>query len=405
MRKLPYYYFWALIIFLPFQKLFEAVLSRWLATNALFWISHWYEIALVVLIVVSIISLVRSRSCPDFKLFNKPALYYVALSLISALFIAANLSRGLEGFRFAALPVVFLLLTQIVPMNERQKRMLTGVYLTMAALIAFWAIIERYLPLNYWQYFSLSDFGWGKYHLAEQVYQSATFMNGPNQVASYLLPALFIQFGEIKKNNRLAGIILALVMLAAIILTFSRAAAIALVLGLFIYFASGPIARKVKIVLAVSLAALILIAYLTARSLPSWQALIYHGTSQSFHEESLKLSIDELKKGSINQWAIGRGIGSAGPAALKYGDGIISESWYLELLLELGIIGLALWLWLIADLSVKLWRVRNMGLLAGLVSVSVAAIFLHTWADNPAVAISLFILLGSIINQRENKKI
>ena len=102
--------------------------------------------------------------------------------------------------------------------------------------------------------------------------------------------------------------------------------------------------------------------------------------------------MEELKSRSFDQLMIGSGLGSAGPAAIKYGDGLVSESWYLQILLEIGIIGLSLWLWFIVDISVKLWRRRQQGLLMGLLSVSIAAIFLHTWADNPAIAITIFAL-------------
>jgi hypothetical protein len=99
---------------------------------------------------------------------------------------------------------------------------------------------------------------------------------------------------------------------------------------------------------------------------------------------------------------IGSGLGTAGPAVLKYGNGEISESWYLQLALELGIVGLALWLVFIGFLINRLWRSEQIGLMLGLVGVSLAAIFLHTWADNPAIAITLFMLIGITINWENN---
>jgi hypothetical protein len=131
---------------------------------------------------------------------------------------------------------------------------------------------------------------------------------------------------------------------------------------------------------------------------------------------------------------VGQGIGTAGPASFNFQPNI-QESWYLQVLSEIGIVGLLLWLGIIilllrdfflskchceesstrqspanagpifmGDSSIPRNDLR-VGLTLALLSISVAAIFLHTFADNPSVAISLFIILGvySSTNFREAK--
>ena len=69
-------------------------------------------------------------------------------------------------------------------------------------------------------------------------------------------------------------------------------------------------------------------------------------------------------------------------------------------MLELGVIGLILWLLFIFTVILNLNQTKEFRLALGLISVSVAAVFLHTFADNPALSYTLFILIGLKIKQR-----
>jgi len=128
--------------------------------------------------------------------------------------------------------------------------------------------------------------------------------------------------------------------------------------------------------------------------------LFTHGSSQIEHFSSIKNSLFEIKNRLISEplkFFFGSGLGTAGPAVLKYGNGFISESWYLQIALEMGIIGLLLWLYLIFDILKKLIKIKETALVLGLIAVSICALFLHTWADNPAVAVTIFVLIGTKI--------
>ena len=153
----------------------------------------------------------------------------------------------------------------------------------------------------------------------------------------------------------------------------------------------------VKYVLG-GLSAIIIVgsAYLLFATQISKSDVITHGQSQSQHIYAIKDSIAEIidRKSQPVKLIFGSGLGTAGPAVIKYGDGFVSESWYLQLALELGILGLGLWIALIVTLIVRMWREHQEGLMLGLIGVSIAAIFLHTWADNPALATTLFLLIG-----------
>jgi O-antigen ligase len=77
---------------------------------------------------------------------------------------------------------------------------------------------------------------------------------------------------------------------------------------------------------------------------------------------------------------------------MKYGDGIVSESWYFQVVLEIGIVGLLLWS--LFFYFVLKQSQQEPGLLFGLLAILVMTAFLHTLSDNPAITFTLFAFVG-----------
>lgn len=112
----------------------------------------------------------------------------------------------------------------------------------------------------------------------------------------------------------------------------------------------------------------------------------------------------ESSLGHLNAWMIGireivahpfgLGLGTAGPASYHFGSPIIPENWYLQIGVEMGLIGMLLFLWILLLLGRHLWGTKiASGLLAALCSICIMALFLHTFEDAPTV-ISLFVIFG-----------
>jgi len=82
---------------------------------------------------------------------------------------------------------------------------------------------------------------------------------------------------------------------------------------------------------------------------------------------------------------------------------MLPENWYLQIGVELGIIGLALFI--VFTLLVILRLRRNttplgVGVFASFVGVSVAALFLHAW-ESSAVAYTLWVLAAAVLSVSE----
>jgi hypothetical protein len=90
----------------------------------------------------------------------------------------------------------------------------------------------------------------------------------------------------------------------------------------------------------------------------------------------------------IVQNPFGSGPGSAGPASFYNSNAqpIISESYFVQLGQEVGVLGLLLFLLICGYTAKMLYRQKDATaqvLLASFAGLSVISIFLHGWADDP----------------------
>ncbi len=415
-QKISFFFAALLIVYIPFQSLLlELSGSHFgLSARAPFWTAHWYEPFILIFFLSSLSVLIKSKE--KWQSWQKITLLLLIFGLVSAFLISTNYHRGLEGYRLT----LFFLLTlfYLWRSDADEYRKLVSIYLITAAVIALWGIIERFLPAGYWhQYFNFSaNFGYGNY-LVGTFPRSNSFLGGPNQLGSYLLPAVFLLGSQLTYGNdrlprlgstqwlamttqkiavKLKYLVFAILILA-IGFAYSRAALLGLIFGLIIFIIlcvkNWPDRIKIILISAIAIAIPIMMANQSGNSANTF---LTHGDSQSGHVDALNSTRVEIKN-RLHQpvkLIFGAGLGTAGPLILKYQDGLIPESWYLQLLLEVGAVGLAIWLILMTILLTKLIK-ADPPLFLGLMSVSVAALFLHTFADNPAVSYSLFLLIGT----------
>lgn len=396
-KKVNLIFFLLIIIFLPLQGITSVLLAQTgLASSSVFWMLHWYEIILPILLLINLIAhFYRKRKLDWLIIISSATLFF---GLISVVFISPSISLGLEGFRFTLLGLVFLLMALLSQIDKRQISILIKTYLIIAVVLALWAIVERFLPTFYWDTLKISlpisRFGWGYYDAGGWL-QSTAFSVGPNQLASYLLPAFFLLLQNLIDNRKkIWHWLFPILILAAIALTFSRSAAVGLAVSLFVWFRLYYKNKVVKFVV-IGLIVLSAVFIILNKDNSSISNFLTHG-NQTGHQTALQITMDELHNRTKTpvKLLFGAGLGTAGPIVIKYNSGIVSESWYFQLILELGIVGILFWLAIISIIIYKLSKNCERGLLFGVVAVSVTALFLHTFADNPALTYTLFIIIG-----------
>ena len=405
MKKLFEWFSYLLIIFIPVSALLANILEFkfGISTQGAFWFVHWYEPAIVLFVLGVSIKKIAKRK------FNKYDLILI-LFLISAISIFLNdypLLRGIEGFRLSLLPLSMLYIAVNLDWEKNTKKRILITYMIVATLVATWGILERFLPPGYWSSWSLLPeslyFGYGD-HKVVNFLQSASLLGGPNQFASFLLPAFFIGIHRAitEKNKRLLIVVVTAILFLAIVFSFSRSAAIGLITGLSVYPFFALKSKKIKFIWIFTIFTF-LFGGLLFLNQPKYEDLITHGSSQIEHQESLRGSLDEIKNRIDKPLSliVGKGLGSSGPLIVKYGDGLIPESWYLQLFFEIGILGLLVWLLIIGFILRDLLRINNPYLFVGMISVLVTSLFLHTWADNPALSYTLLLLAGLSLSKDE----
>jgi O-antigen ligase len=403
MKKIIYWVTLIIIAYIPFYRFSQALLESHtnLSPSLDFWLAHWYEPVLLFLIILSFFYwFFREKIKLSISGIIAPII--LIFGYLSIIVISASMTRGLEGARFLLLPLTIFSIYSFVPIEKGPRRTLINTYLFIAVIAAFWSLIERVLPNNYlitWHILKSNE-NWYGYHTIVGLKQGVSFIGGPNLLAAYLLPAIFLASNKIRQSVKIFStlyFIASTLMIVALFLTFSRSAIIGLIVtALIAGFVSLKTWRgKITLLLLAGVAVIIaLIIYQSGNT--AVKDLFTHGASQQSHLNSIQVSIDELKnRASIDpiSFIFGKGLASAGPAAMKYGDGIISESWYLEVLLEMGVFGLLLWLIFFVYIIRDLWRAKETSLMYGVISILIMTAFLHTLSDNPALTMTLFALL------------
>lgn len=404
-----FYFLLILVVFIPLYRFVQGLLEfhTSLSPATIFWLIHWYEPVIVGSVGWVAWRIIKTRGA---KLNRSQiiACVLILLGIVSSFFISKSFSRGLEGFRFTLFSLLLYLFVSTLALPEYLKKKIVDAYLALALVVAAWALLEQFLPAGYWGnwgVFNPADLYWYGSHTISGIYQSVSLIGGPNQLASFLLPALFIVVLKTgtslssDKHDKCYLLLTTIVLAAALVLTFSRSALVGLVVGVVVYINFFIKNLKFKLnylnpLLIVILMGLYFVFYTGDTKIKD---IFTHGGSQSGHEIALAGSIDEaaIRLTKPMELLFGSGLGSAGPAILKYGgDGILSESWYFQVFFELGIVGLLLWLYFYIEAMILLLKRKQSGIFLGVLSVAVCAIFLHTFADNPAVSYPLFIFLG-----------
>lgn len=317
----------------------------------------------------------------------KLAIALVTWGLITLSFTPVAMSQAGRGLRLDFLGIGILLTLWLLPVRSEEKAWLFDLALCGLLVIAGVGLVELVLGphITGWLGFSPNAF------LAGTIHQVHSLLPTPNMFGSAMVVLAALLFRRNPKPN--IGIMAIVGILVGS--SFSRSAWLALaILGAFWFFAC---LRKGSFNWSVGFLALGLaigIGYGTLRYHGSLYTVATHDQSTSQHQKAYASALAGSRRFG-NYWLIGDGIGSAGPATFRSDQGIrIAESWYIQLFQEIGLIGLGLFVALMAALTQQLYAVGEPVLAAMTVALSVNAMFLHIWADDRFVHILFWTMAG-----------
>lgn len=370
------------------------------------WFKNWIKNWLVIVIVV-----------------------YALHTLLLAAFRPTDIDAEILGITFNLRYLIFFLyawlLTKWLPVVQLQKTALKVVFASALGVVSIGLIQYFILPIDF-----LAHFGYSK---ANGVLPSFLIDNkpdlvrimstirDPNSLGSYLVIILSLLTARIlqtKRKDRIRWYAFWLMSALALFLTFSRSALLGLGLSVAI-FSSLFIKNKMNlsrtairniIIIVVAMVGILAAGLFVMRDSYFVKNTVFHADERTVEESpnQKRLRFTEESIQMIKDVPVGYGPGTAGSASQQNNiqGSRLTENYYLQLALEVGIVGLVLFLIIAVMVAINLLgqshNLYALALLSSLAGLALTNMFLHIWS-NEAVAYIWWGLAGLYYPMKNNK--
>lgn len=427
-----------LLALLPFHAFAVTAIGRFAGLStadsvhpAFTLLQGWKEVLLVALCLFALARSIALRSTQlRFLAVDGIILGIAVLSLLHLPVATGWYSSWLLGLRTNAEFLLPFYLARSVPWNSAERAQLLRVLAASGILALALGLLHAVLPenwlisLGYSPY--VSSFVPGKpiplFHgVGEDLTRRwmSTF-SGPNQYAAYLLLLLGLGIGARRAASRsetarqpwvlgqwwaLAAIV------GSLVCTGSRSGLLgaAAVVGVTVLLTLKTSMQRVLVIGGVVLLGTVGLGGYAWLAPASFEAHVIRAGSTSDHAVKFLEGL-----AVVREHPAGLGLGQAGPVSTWTrrfeigGDGgLVSESWYLQIAQELGVVGFLLYTGLLIGLilqALRMFRVARdpdlqalaLGVGLGMLGTATQALVLHTFADNAPLTLTLFTLSGII---------
>lgn len=414
-----YYFLLALVLVMPLHAFLAISIGHIIGHQQI--LQAWKEVGLV-LAGISAVGIVIVNNKRRATIIKQPAIWSAAAFILTALAVSAmarsvSLGSLLLGAKTTLAFLVLFIVTQTIEFTPRRWNILIKSLLAISSIVGLFAIAQVYLLPVDW----LERFGYGSttvlpFHLVDPAVAAiriiATF-SGPNQLGSFMMIPFIMSAWLILRRKWLALVPFALTGFS-LFHSYSRSALIGTVVALFVILLIR-LRCWWKLTLFVPLAALYIVASVLSGPVRAMSTkltfYVFHGQYVDGHtngSDSYRMANAKAGVATIQTQPLGYGLGTAGPASQTTAHPIITENTYLQIGIETGVIGLLLFgltLLLVLLALHKQFRIvdESVALFAILIGLSVANLFLHTWADS-ATALVFWGLAGYCLatNNRSN---
>lgn len=434
-NKFPFWVMLIFLILLPFQA-FIVTFLRFkfnLPYDQMVFISAWKEYLLAILFILAIFKTFRLKKLP-FKVLkvDKIIISFFILAFLYFLFFGGSFGQKISGLRYDLEFFFVYFLARSFSFDKKQIKIFLMTFLFVSISVVLFGLLQiSFLPPSFLQQFGYSP-NLGEYlktgilptyesvnPTLPNFYRIQSFFPGALQFSSYLVLLSLIVFSLILflKNKKQylipAGIFLVFVLLA-IFATYSRSAWLGILAGIFTIFLVKAKRKRNVIIPTIILVFLGIASVFLLFNVQTFQTIILHGEvrenalfgSTMTHLEAFISSIISILKNPL-----GMGVGSAGPAS-SLGKTLITENWYFQIAIEMGMLGLVIFSAIIvylfkylkkifSETKENFYKFLSLGLLGALAGISVSSFLLHTWADT-VTAYTFWFFCGLIIASFEN---
>lgn len=425
LKKTAFYLLIILLALLPFNALLTNYIQFGLHISLP--VNAWKEGIVVILTIIGCAEMLRTKKKLHFKALDWAIIAFFSLALVSAVFQTRDIGRIIFGFKYdLEFLWLFLVIRQAFSFEQKERQLLVKTVLTSAAIVVIFAVLQQFiLPKDILLLFgyspNISSWSPGQplpmYHAVDTnslVPRIMSTLSGPNQFSAYLLiilPIILLLSWQHRDSQRWAYLLFFLAGVISLFFTYSRSAyiafAIAVLIGMVIFLRKNK--KSIRIIAMGGVIVLVLLAGLAAFK---WESIIQLVTRASSTQGHYERTIDGIIYTFQNP--LGYGIGNAGPASARFNEdktGWLPESWYLQISLEMGILGLLLFI-LILGLTLRELCYGSkatkdhisFALFLGLVSLMITSLVLHSWEES-AVALTFWAMAGAVLSsQNELKK-
>jgi hypothetical protein len=388
------------------------------------------DVLIFALLPLMLYGVYRQRLLEDsrfVRLSGLAAAYVLLHTLFLLLDSDDHVRSTLAGMVFNLRLVAFLLLGVLVAQLGRHVRYLqyvaTAVVL-IASLVALFGVAQYFLPPDF-----LADFGYSKERGVPPLFfiddkldfpRVMSTLKDPNSFGAFLIVPILMSAYALLHNRiniqlfvrpfrRSVLVSMLSIQLLALFLTFSRGAALGLVVtgavlgGLHF----GPrLLTYIKRYWVIGVLGLVVIVCgsFAARDSYVFQNLVFHADESTVLADpnELRVQITQDRVEDVLEQPIGYGPGTAGLVSISNPKGtVLTENYFLQIAYEVGWLGLALFSAIISIIGYRLWSRRASHpiysvLLASLAGYVFYSFFIHLWG-NEAVALQWWLLAGMAI--------
>ncbi len=423
----------------------------------------WKEAVLGIILLVAcfeILSLlfVKKKEVLRLDLIDGTAIVLIALGVVVTMFTHRSLELFAFGFKYDFVPIVAFLILRRVQWSDWAVQSIKKELMVMGGIVAAYGIVSFFLPQTFFTWLGYSDLHslyrpgapLPAFHQLGGIglRRIQSTMSGPNQLGIWLLipwalgiTALLRSLGtegtffsrvvRLLRSQVATPLLYLLLIGFAMLLTFSRSAWIAGIVVLcacvWMHFSREQFYRASIRLAGASLLLLMLLGIV-------FPSILFRFASSRDH---LVRPLQALH--TMAEHPLGLGLGMAGPASNRISDSCVfleigsdptwalehpdlcvfvnnaqvqpldrtcscpflPENWYLQIGVEMGVIGFLLFLFLMSLLlrhfahdQAKLVPVFSIVL-----GISTAALFLHAWED-AAIAYTVWILMAVALRRR-----
>lgn len=403
---------------------FHAFLSIWLGQLVGFqaaWQS-WKELVLIILgIMACVLAFQQPAMWQRLRTpFNYGLLAFIVVALLITAVQIGSPVTAIFGIKTDIEFLIAFFLAQLVADGPFIQKAIRTVVISSGIVIGFGLLQIFLLPIDF-----LAQFGYNSSTIqpylpldpAIDAVRITATLGGPNQLGSFLILPLCLVLWRLLRSPRWWHAIYVLGGLIVLWHTYARGAQVAMAAAIGLLFLLRTL-RKWRMPLLLGLVVLAALALnLILQNIsahPKLQYYIFHQTTQ---ETGVAASTDQhtaaIKDGLriIKQHPLGQGLGSAGPASFRGDNPLIPESYYLQLAIETGIIGLMLFCAGQALLGWRLWHLseepkkspwRQQGAAAAvatLAGIAILNLVLHGWADS-STALIFWSFTGAVVGSK-----